>query len=428
MIRVENNLLPESVYENLPDFLKQLTIPFEGRERDIVLLSSIGVISACLPKVYGIYDRDKYYSHLFILIIAPPASGKGVMNKAKKLIDEIHTYTKSVSQAEIDDCEDEKKNEKNSKVKCPDLIIKILPGNVSSSKVYKHLQNNNYGLLMFESEGDTISASLKQDWGNFSDVLRKAFHHEAISISRQNEDTFFEVQEPKLSLVISGTPDQVKPLIQSKENGLFSRFLYYYFNESIAWRDPSPNNNQLDFGHLFSDSGHQMLSLYKKLIERNSEVEIKLNDIQWQKFNQTMDYVVDAYIIANNQDVLPILKRHGLMLFRVCMILTMVRHIDDNEFAGSIECVDEDFETALDIIKFSVDQSINVSNLLSTRTNLTVRETLFLTSLEVGFTRQIAVDSGSKLGIPTRTVDYILNKMIQLKILKKVSNGNYQKI
>lgn len=54
---MENNLLPESAYENLPAFLQELTAPFEGRERDIVLLSSIGVISACLPKVFGVYRR-----------------------------------------------------------------------------------------------------------------------------------------------------------------------------------------------------------------------------------------------------------------------------------------------------------------------------------------------------------------------------------
>ncbi len=425
---MENNLLPETIYDNLPDFLKELTTPFEGRERDIVLLSSIGVISACLPNVFGTYDRDKYYSHLFILIIAPPASGKGVMNKSKKLIDEIHTYTKAVSQAEIDNCLEETKNDKSSKGKCPELIIKILPGNVSSSKVYKHLQNNNDGLLMFESEADTVSTMLKQDWGNFSDVLRKAFHHEAISISRQNEDTFFEVSYPKLSLVISGTPDQVKPLIQSKENGLFSRFLFYYFNESIAWRDPSPNNNQIDYSQLFSDAGQQMLSLYKKLIESDNEVQITLNDVQWLNFNQTMDYVVNAYIELNNQDVLPILKRHGLMLFRVCMILTMIRHIEDETLENSIECSNEDFETALAIIKFSVDQSINVSNLLSSTTNLNVKETLFLTSLEADFKRIDAVEIGLQLGIPNRTVDYILNKMVKLKILTRMSNGNYRKV
>lgn len=424
---MENNLLPDTVYENLPDFLKDLTIPFEGRERDIVLLSSIGVISACLPKVFGTYDRDKYYSHLFILIIAPPASGKGVMKKSKKLIDEIHTYTKSVSQAEIDVCVEETKNDKSSKGKCPELIIKILPGNVSSSKVYKHIQNSEHGLLMFESEADTVSTMLKQDWGNFSDVLRKAFHHETISISRQTDDTFFEVPSPKLSLVISGTPDQVKPLIQSKENGLFSRFLFYYFNESIGWRDPSPNSNHIDYSQLFSDAGHHMLLLYKKLIEDKDEVEIKLNNVQWQKFNETMGYVVDAYIESNNQDVLPILKRHGLMLFRICMILTMIRHVDYEILEDSIECNDEDFETALAIIKFSVDQAINVSNLLSTTTNLTVKETLFLKRLENDFKWSDAVNLCEQIGISQRTAANFLKKMINLKILIKVSNGNYKK-
>ena len=140
-----------------------------------------------------------------------------------------------------------------------------------------------------------------------------------------------------------------------------------------------------------------------------------------------MGYVVDAYIGSNNQDVLPILKRHGLMLFRICMILTMIRHVDYEIIEDSIECNDEDFETALAIIKFSVDQAINVSNLLSTKTNLTVKETLFLKRLENDFRWSDAVNLCEQIGISQRTAANFLKKMINLKILIKVSNGNYKK-
>ena len=308
------------------------------------------------------------------------------------------------------------------------MSIKIIPGNVSSAKVYKHLQNSKHGLLMFESEADTVSTMLKHDWGNFSDVLRKVFHHEAVSISRQKDDTYFDVPNPKLSLVISGTPNQVKPLIQSKENGLFSRFLFYYFNDSVGWKDVSPNNTQIDYSELFSSASNQMLRLYGKLIINNIDVEIKLSQIQWKRFNETMDYVVNAYIESNSKDVLPILKRHGLMLFRICMILSMIRHINDDTIESSIECNDEDFETSLAIIKFSVDQAISVSNILSDKEDLGVKEILLLTSLNSEFTRSEAVNLREKLAVSERTIANFLNRLIALKKITRLTNGNYQKI
>lgn len=78
-----NELISKHVYDNLPNLLKGIAEPFEERERDVILLSSIVVLSNCIPNVYGIYDNKKYYPQLYLIIIAPPASGKGVMSFSK---------------------------------------------------------------------------------------------------------------------------------------------------------------------------------------------------------------------------------------------------------------------------------------------------------------------------------------------------------
>jgi hypothetical protein len=70
--------------------------------------------------------------------------------------------------------------------------------------------------LIFENEADALSNMLKQDYGNFSDILRNSFQHETVSISRASDDRYFEIKSPQLSIVLSGTPNQVMPLIQSK--------------------------------------------------------------------------------------------------------------------------------------------------------------------------------------------------------------------
>ena len=428
---MQDNLLPDNIFENLPELLNRLTCQFTDRERDIVLLSSISVLSACLPKVYGNYGGNKCYSNLFLLVIAPPASGKGIMGKSKLLIEKIHNSIKQNSMSEIEDCKQSNKGKKQDKSACPELLIKILPGNVSSSKIYKHLQNDVYGLLMFETEADTISGMLKQDWGNFSDVLRKAFHHETVSISREIDDKYFEVNQPKLSLVISGTPGQVAPLINSQENGLFSRFIFYYFNDAFSWKDVSPEANPVDLNDVFSEVGEVIFQLHENLLSREREMEVKLTNQQWEKFNGVMDYAVRV-LTESNAVMIPTLKRHGLIMFRICMILSVLRNHDGNTDEDVIICSDNDFDTAISIIKATIDHSIFVANLLdngvtNNKKKLNMQENILLAHLKEDFTRSEVIGLGSNMNIPTRTLDFIIKKLLTLGLIYKVSNGKFKK-
>lgn len=307
--------------------------------------------------------------------------------------------------------------------------MKLIPGNVSSSKIYKHLKNAPYGILIFETEADTISVMLKQDWGNFSDIMRKAFHHETISISRESDDKFIEVRYPQLSLVISGTPNQVKPLINSKENGLFSRFIFYVFNDVVGWKDVSPKGIKIDYNAIFSTVSIEISNLYQKLENNISNVEITLSDSQWDQFNRDMSYVTELFIKQNRSDVLSIIKRQGLILFRICMILTIIRNKDLETFQDNIVCDDADYLIAFEIMKIIVDHSMHASNLIQDgKIELTVRETQFLANMSKNFTRANAVVYAEQINIPTRTLDYMLKKLTENSFLSKTSNGIYEQI
>ena len=69
----------------------------------------------------------------------------------------------------------------------------------------------------------------RDEYGNWSDTLRKAFDHDRLSYNRRTDREYQEVSRSYLSVLLSGTPAQVKPLIPTAENGLFSRqnFLLY---------------------------------------------------------------------------------------------------------------------------------------------------------------------------------------------------------
>ena len=124
----------------------------------------------------------------------------------------------------------------------PEFKTFFIQGNTSSAMIYKHLQFNEGSGCLSETETDTLTNALKQEWGGFSDVLRKAFHHETISLSRRTDLEYTKIEEPKFSLSITGTPDQVKSILSSTQNGLASRFMFYSFNTPPKWRTTFTQN------------------------------------------------------------------------------------------------------------------------------------------------------------------------------------------
>ena len=419
---IDNKYFKDEIYDELPEFFKSFVNQFSEREKDVVLLSSLGVLSNCIPNVMGYYDKKKYFPHLYTMVIAPPASGKGSMNYTSILIQKIHQKTLKDSRELIDKWEKDKKGPE------PKLKVKNLPGNVSSSKFYSHMKDDKHGLLIFESEADSISNMLKQDWGNFSDILRKGYHHEKISISRETDDKFIEIDSPKLAMVVSGTKGQVKPLILSKENGLFSRFLYYYFDDGIAWKDVTPSDDFQDYSIPFSESSKKVYKLYETLVNIKEPIEFQLTSEQWKKLNDTLR---NATIIFKNNGLNSLVSnvfRNGVNLFRIAMVLSVFRNIDTIDQNQTLICDDKDFEIARLMIKYLLDHAILVSELFDKeKYGLSMYELNVLSNLPVSFKRSEAIEVGEKQDIKPRTMDNYLRKWKKIKVLKTVKTGFYEK-
>ncbi|RYH74455.1 DUF3987 domain-containing protein [Flavobacteriaceae bacterium 144Ye] len=412
----------EQVYENLPEPLKGLTNLFEGRERDIVLLSCLGVLSGCIPKVYGIYDRKKVYANLYVMIIAPPASGKGTMNYGKSLINAIQTKAFAEKQTI-----NEKDSKRKKKVETY-IQTKLIPVNISTSEMYALLKNSHYGGIMFDSEADTLSSMFKNDWGNFSDVLRKTFHHESLSISRKMEELFVQIDEPKLSLVLSGTPNQLQPLVQSKENGLFSRFLYYSFHEVNSWKNPfaSRENVSVNFEKIGIDV---ILKMYEILFKKTYEIEFSFSEEQTEVFNSELERISEIILKHHPEGFMSNVMRHGLILFRIAMVLSVIRKYSiSQEFPeDTLVCQNDDFTIAASITSDLLYHALNIFNDIS-GSELNEQEENLLFSLKEIFIRKEAIEKGLKFGIPERTMDEKLKQWRKKKVIRKIKHGKYKRI
>ena len=292
--------------------------------------------------------------------------------------------------------------------------------------MYSYLNSSTNGVVIIESEADTLSNMLKNDWSNYSDLLRKAFHHESVSLSRQMDNRYIEIEEPKISIVISGTPDQLRPLIKSKENGLFSRFLMYSFDEISNFKDVFAPKSY-NYKDTFEKSGDKIYRLYGELMDLKGELEFKFTDDQNKRFLKDFTFIHEDILKNHSHNVIPNLNRHGLMLFRICMILTVLRIESNISNKSQLVCSNRDFITALKLIKVVLKHAIINHNSLNDG-GLSDLEEELLFSLNQSFTRKQAIEVGKKFNIPQRTVDDKLKQWQKKKAIKKVEQGIYKRL
>lgn len=86
------------------------------------------------------------------------------------------------------------KGERGPAPKEPVFRDPFMPGNSTSSAVYRALDANGGWGMMFETEADTVSNMLDSDYGHYSDFLRKVYHHETVSMTRVS-DKFISISK-----------------------------------------------------------------------------------------------------------------------------------------------------------------------------------------------------------------------------------------
>lgn len=420
---MERRLINEGVYNRLPKELQNLTQNFEGRERDIVLISSLIVLSNCFPNIYGIYDSDRIFPQLYGVIVAPAASGKGVMNYSRILIEKIHK--KIFQESLIEFRENQKSSRKSGNFESTEMRVKILPANISTSEMYSYLGSSNHGLIIIESEADTMSNMLKNDWSNYSDVLRKAFHHEPVSISRKMDKVFENIDEPKLAMLVSGTPDQLQPLIKSKENGLFSRFIVYNFDEISPFKnvfDRNKRNNKV----AFENFGEVIYNSYERLVEMENLIEFSFTENQESKFIELIEPIRNDIIENHVESFISNVHRHGLIFYRLAMILAIVRNLDNIHVNRNLVCSNVDFMLAYHLMTTLLRHSQFTYNTIDNG-DLSIQDEELLDKMSDVFSREKLLKEGEKMNIPIRTIDDKISQWKRKRVIKKIDRSTYKK-
>lgn len=434
--------IPIEVYDNLPEILSKGCYAFEGaREKDLFLTGALTILSGCFSKIEGTYDQRTVYANLNCFIIAPAASGKGAFAFAKTIGKEFHKKLLKESEEAIHkyklelqehiNAQKSKKRDSSAPIKeepTPPPHKKLfIPGNSSSASIIQHLASNDGKGIFCETEADTIANSLKQDWGGYSDLLRKAFHHESVSYSRKTNNEYYEVDRPQLSMAISGTPSQVAGLINSSEDGLFSRIIFYVFKDVITWRNVSPVKGKPNLNMHFDNLSVEVLNAIEFLEANPTEFTLSTN--HWEALNSEFSSWLNEVSIFVGDEATSIIKRLGLILFRICMIITALRKYEDGESTREMICGDQDFETALKLTSvYKVHALYMFKQLPKSSGNHKGKTSRFYESLPNLFKRAEALKIGEQLGIKERTTDKYLKAFINQSLLVSQEYGVYAKV
>lgn len=331
-------------------------------QRDVMLIGALTAIGASMERYVRCPYAGKLQSPcLQSFIVAPSASGKGILSLIRLLVEPIHDEIRQQVATEVKAYKKEKAaydvmGKERSKVEAPQMPknrMFLISGNNTGTGILQNIMDANGTGLICETEADTISAAIGSEYGHWSDTLRKAFDHDRLSYNRRTDQEYREVKKSYLSVLLSGTPAQVKPLIPSTENGLFSRQLFYYMHGIWAWINQF-ESGEADLEAIFTDIGLE----WKKqldLMKTHGVHTLRLTDEQKQEFNALFSDLFFRSGLANDNEMSSSIARLAVNTCRIMAEVAMIRALECNQpyqfKNSSIHLLTPDKEIATDNIK-----------------------------------------------------------------------------
>ena len=452
-IELDNTLLPcfdENIYGHLPPLLTDiLKCAYSRTDRDILLISSLTLLSSVSPGVKGSLGEHDYTPAFYSIITGGSGSGKGRIAALQRMLEPWQQYIYDNSRHQVEEYEGlqeaydnykmHKRQKQTSKqplgpAPSKPKVVKqrnlALTGNVTQARLVELLEANYpYTSCMVDTEMETVLSMFSQDFGKYNDVLNKSYHHEPVGSSTKSSGSFM-VKRPNLALLLSGTPAMLPRLIPSTENGLFSRILMYRIPGSGTYRPLTSADDSPAASEYFESWGQRVLDIGVFL--DNSPTWVKFSDAQRKRLDRFFEREYYNVRSFGNEDMESTVLRYRLAIFRIGMELTALRKGESGCSERVWTISDDDFATAFHLGKVCLQHAYVVAtSLQSASSEVHFRfphhlRNLFVSLLD-SFKRIDVVKEANVREISESTVDKFLRKLQKNDLIISEGNGYYRK-
>jgi hypothetical protein len=391
--------------QNLPQLMqKVLSLAKTPAEKDMLLLSSLVACGSVMPNLYVRYGiaAKRYYPNLQLFIVGSAACGKGIANLALELVKPIH-----------------------------EKMPLIIPGDATYPAFYQTLARQHGRGYIHESEGSVITDIWRSSTANYNTALRKAAEHETISRARCREASVIE--NPQLSMVLTGTFSQYHALVPSIENGYFSRLLTLIIDEHQAFnsRYVQPSENS---GDTIRAAAEQLYRLYESLLFAHPR-EFILTREQQSRLGNHLETAYPTLIRMLGEDFHSVVLRMAVQIERIAMILSALRLSPLTISHSPLQCSDSDYATAelignkLILHMAQAYQLIKGTQKIETPTVKPLdQKQILLSLLPDEFCHAVLVKEAAAQGIPARTAERWNEGWQQSGIVFRLKHDSYKKI
>ena len=438
---------------NLPPIIRdaaQSQTTFEGRDK--VILSMLNLASGFSPNVCGIYDRRLVFPPFYNFVVAPSGADKGIIPACLALVEPIKLEIRSryeaarreyIKKKAAYDALSKKEKVNATEPEEPPYRSPIISVNASATAFYQDLAANDGWGAIFETEADTLTQAIKQDYGDYSSGLRKAFHHETIDYSRRKDNEHVYVDKPRMSILLTCTPGQVPLLLspQNTENGLANRFVFYLLRKSRGWRNVFEDCEET-LSEQMAPLGLRFKAIYDDLQAFGKEpLKFTLNEEQKIRFNQFFEPLYNEQVGLHGDELDAFVFRLGLTTYRIAMVLTILRHEEQqprfSQQGEPLVCTENDFQTAITIASCLINHTVFVYKRLLPHTEtplsasgkpMSPQELAFLNTLPQEFTRKEFLMVARQLQMSERTAERYVGAFISdYNVVIRISTGHYRK-
>lgn len=428
---------------------------------DVLLLGALTVLGACMSRnVRCPYGGKMVSPSLQTFVVALPASGKGVLSLIRLLAEPIHDEIRQQVSESMKCYRNEKARydalgKERAKAETPQMPpnkMFLISGNNTGTGILQNLMDSDGTGLICESEADTISTAIGSEYGHWSDTMRKAFDHDRLSYNRRTDQEYREVKKTYLSVLLSGTPAQVKPLIPTSENGLFSRQIFYYMPAIHRWQNQFDSNDS-NLEEVFSALGAEWKDKLKN-ITMGGLFTLRLTDAQKEEFNCLFSALFDRSGLANGNEMSSSVARLAINICRIMEVAAMLRASEQGEITSSphvspdpsispdnrkdhiitlwnLSITPEDFHAVLSLAENLYRHTTHILSFLPS-TEVTSRgnadRDALVSSMEKEFTRACFLQKATEMGIKSETASTWLKRMQKNGLVESVDGkGTYHK-